>query len=244
MKRSLLITGILVAVLFSACKKEDDFSSPLVTDYFPLEIGKYVVYKSDSLLFTNFGKTDTVVSYQVKLEVARKDTDLTNKERFVIQRYIRKNAGDEWVPENTFFAVNTGHAIEYVENNLRFIKLQEPIRQDFSWKGNSYINTNDDLNYYDNWDYIYDSINVSRTLEGMNVDSTIKVSERDSYDGGDVNDETTLVAYKTFSEEIYAKNIGLVYKSFVNWEYQRSAPYSSDWHYEGYGVTLTMIDHN
>ena len=85
-------------------------------------------------------------------------------------------------------AVPTANSIEYVENNLRFLKLEIPIKQDFSWKGNSYIDTysvNSDVKYLDDWDYIYDSIDVPLTINSLTIDSTIKVSERDEFLGQD-----------------------------------------------------------
>ena len=62
--------------------------------------------------------------------------------------------------------VPTENSIEYVENNLRFLKLRCRLKQDFSWKGNSYIDTystDSDVKYLDDWDYIYDSIDAPLT---------------------------------------------------------------------------------
>ncbi len=63
-----------------------------------------------------------------------------------------------------------------------------PVKQDYSWKGNSYIDTytlNSDLIYLDDWDYIYDSINVPLTINSLTFDSTLKVFERDEFEGDD-----------------------------------------------------------
>ena len=47
------------------------------------------------------------------------------------------------------------------------------------------------------------------------------------------------VGLKNISKEIYAKNIGMVYRNFLHWEFQRVNN-----SYTGYGVTYTLIDHN
>ena len=63
-----------------------------------------------------------------------------------------------------------------------------PVKQDFSWKGNSYIDTysiNSDLQYLDDWDYIYDSIDVPLTINSLSFDSTLKVFQRDESEGDD-----------------------------------------------------------
>ena len=53
----------------------------------------------------------------------------------------------------------------------------------------------------------------------------------------------TQYAEKNYSVEKYAKNIGLVYKEFLHWEYRaryrQAAP-----GFTGYGVKLTMTGHN
>ena len=47
-----------------------------------------------------------------------------------------------WQPIATYYITPIDHGIEVMdENNLRFIKLREPIQNDFSWPGNSYIDT-------------------------------------------------------------------------------------------------------
>ena len=119
--------------------------------------------------------------------------------------------------------VPTTNSIEYIENNLRFLKLELPIKQDFSWKGNSYIDTysiNSDVKYLDDWDYIYDSIDVPLTINSLTIDSTIKVSERDEFLGQDPSIPGTQYAEKNYAVEKYGKGIGLIYREFLHWEYQ------------------------
>jgi hypothetical protein len=138
--------------------------------------------------------------------------------------------------------VPTENSIEFVENNLRYIKLKLPITEGFTWNGNSYIDSyslNSDLKYLADWEYTYDSINVALNLRNVNIDSTIKVAQIDEFLGQDPSDPNTLYAEKNYSVEKYAKGIGLVFKEFVHWEYQ-----GVDASYIGYGVKLTMIDHN
>lgn len=238
---------LAIGVLFNACKKQnDDFSSASVNDYYPLLVGKYVTYNLDSTIYINFGARDTVVKYQVQDRVDAKITDNLGRPAFRIVRFIRKNAAQPWSPNNTFMAVATDNTLEFVENNLRFQKLKIPVREGFSWKGNSFIDTyslNSDVKYLDDWDYTYDSVNVSLTLGTLRVDNTIKVLERDEFLGQDPRIAGTQYAEKNYSVEKYGKGIGLIYKEFLHWEYQGAQP-GRPAYYTGYGVKLTMIDHN
>ena len=238
--------ALLITILFTACTKQNElYSTDSFSDYFPLQVGKYITYNLDSTVFINFGQKDTVVKYQVKDSVETMITDNLGRPAFRIVRYMRKNTGQSWVASNTFMAVASTAGIEFVENNLRFIKLVFPIKQDYTWKGNRYIDTyslNSTTKYFDDWDYQYDSVNASITLGGILVNNTIKVNQRDEFLGKDPKLFNTQYAEKNYSVEKYAKTIGLVYKEFMHWEYQ--GPQSGSPGYTGYGVKLTMTGHN
>jgi len=243
MLRFFLLTIVLATgVLLNSCKKQDRFTLVPPSDYYPLQVGKYITYDLDSTVFVAFGKRDTVVKYQVQDRVDSQIVDNNGRPAFMIHRFIRKNATQLWSPNNTFMVVPTESSIEFVENNLRFIKLKSPITEGFTWHGNSYIDSyslNSDLKYLADWEYTYDSVNVILNLGSVTVDSTVRVLQRDEFLGQDPKIPGTLYGEKTYSIEKYGKNIGLVFKEFIHWEYQ-----GVDGTYTGYGVKLTMIDHN
>ena len=232
---------LATCILLNSCKKQDNFTSAPLSDYYPLQVGKYITYNLDSTVFI-FNKRDTVIKYQVQDRVDSQIVDNIGRPAFMIHRFIRRNATESWLPNNTFMAVPTENSIEFVENNLRYIKLKLPITEGFTWHGNSYIDSyslNSDLKYLADWDYTYDSVNVTSSLGSLNVDSTISIAQRDEFLGEDPGDPGTQYAEKNYSVERYAKGIGLVFKEFIHWEYQ-----GVDASYTGYGVKLTMIDHN
>ena len=236
-----------ISLFFISCKKENaSFKSESVNDYYPLQVGKYITYDLDSTVFVNFGQKDTIVSYQVQDVVDAQITDNLGRAGYRIIRYIRQDTTAEWAPNNTFEIVPAGNSIEYVENNQRFLKLELPIRQDFSWKGNSYIDTysvNSDVKYLDDWDYTYDSIDVPLTINSLTIDSTLKVSERDEFLGQDPSIPGTQYAEKTYSLEKYGKGIGLIYREFLHWEYQGDQS-GVPGYFVGYGVKLSITGHN
>lgn len=227
-----------------SCKKEmDKFSSAPLSDYFPLEVGKYITYNLDSTLFTKFGQDQTIMHYQAQDRVDAQITDNLGRTAFRILRFIRQDSTQDWMPNNTFMVVPTEKSIEYLENNLRFVKLMIPIKQDFSWKGNSFIDTYSqysDVKYLDDWDYTYDSIGVPLTINSITIDSTLKVAERDEFLGQDPSIPNTEYAEKTYSVEKYGKGIGLIYREFLHWEFQSVNNNS----YTGYGIKMSIIDHN
>lgn len=241
-----ILPFLMIAVALVSCNKEkEDFQSANVSEYYPLQVGSHIDYDLDSTLFVNFGKKDTVVHYQARDLVDAQINDNLDRPAFRIIRYIRKNEMDDWTPSETYMVTPLEQSVELTENNLRYIKLVAPVKQDFSWKGNSFIDTYStdlDLNYLDDWDYIYDSVDVPLTINSLSFDNTIKVFQRDEFLGQDPSIPGTQYAEKNFAYEKYAKGVGLIYKEFLHWEYQGAQP-GRDAYYEGYGIRLTIRNH-
>lgn len=240
------LTLILLASVFafSACKKSTEtLQSATIEDYSPLIVGKYITYQLDSLVYKSFGTRDTTISYEVKYAVDAAINDSLGRPAYRIFRFIRKNASQAWTPDASFMAINTGNSLEFVENNLRYIKLQVPFRDGFSWKGNSYIDTysaNSSLQYMDGWDYTYENTDQPTTVGAYTLDNAVTVNQRDEIIGNP--DDPQSYSEINYAREIYAKEIGLVYRKFFHSEFQ---PGNGGYFADGsYGVTLTMIDHN
>lgn len=245
MRKIIFLSTAALALFAVSCKKSsEELQTAPISDYYPLEVGKYITYSLDSTVFTNFGQNLEVHSYQVKHSVDAQITDNLGRPAYRITRFIRSSPTAPWVSDNTFMAVPTGSSMEFVENNLRFLKMKSPIRDGFTWKGNTYIDTyssGSNFKFMADWDYSYDSLNLPAKIGTLTIDSTITVRQQDEVHG-DPNVPGTLYADKTYSLEKYAKGIGLIYQNFIHWEYQNII--GGRKFYVGYGVKLSMIDHN
>lgn len=248
MLKKLLLPGIVAVLLFSACKKETEtLNIPKVTEYTPLEVGKYITYQLDSFRYLPFSLQGITITYQVKYVVDAAITDNLGRPAYRIIRYIRNNPTDPWVPDNTFEAVSGDESFEFKDNNLRFLKMKGPVKDGFTWKGNSYISTTTqyaEFDFLDGWDYTYDSTGSPLTLGAITLDNTVKVAQRDDVIGNpsDPNSYSEI----NYGVEYYAKDIGLVYKRFFHSEYQppTSSTGSGSYTSDSKGFILTMIDHN
>lgn len=242
-----IILPLLCLLVLGACKKEsEELVVVPLSDYAPLTVGKYITYSLDSLVYINFGSTEAHRFYEVKYLTADSLTDILGRKAFRIVRYIRKLPNGTFTADNTFLAVNTGNSFEFTENNLRFLKLTLPVKNERTWKGNSAIDVSSlgsDLQYLSDWDYTYADVGQAKTVGTFNLSNTVTVKQIDEsvnlpvIPPGPPNQ--TNIASKDFSEEIYAKGIGMVRKEFLHFEYQLAFP-----GYIGYGVKLIMIDHN
>ena len=242
-----LFVIVISGLILNSCAKQNEILNLIpLSDYYPLQVGKYITYNLDSTVFINFGQKDTIIKYQVKDAVDAQITDNIGRPAYRIIRSIRKNASQPWAGNNTFTVVPTFNTIEFIENNLRFQKLKLPIKKDYSWKGNSYIDTYSlysDLKYLSDWDYTYDSVGSPLTIGSFQFANTLKVKQRDEFLGQDPKLTSTQYAEKNYSVEKYAKGIGLIFKEFMHWEYQGGQPGRPSY-FTGYGVKLTIIDHN
>jgi hypothetical protein len=242
-KYSFYLLFIAIAIAFISCKKTEEFTSAPLSDYAPLEVGKYITYQLDSIAYLPFGTSSVTRSYEVKYHTEAEITDAEGRPAFRIRRYIRSIPSDPWTPDAAFMATNTGNHFEFVDNNLRYIKLSLPVRNEFSWKGNTYIDTyslNSELKYLDGWVYTYDSVGVESTVGSFTLANTIKVHQRDEIIGAP--EDPASYSEINIGVEKYAAGIGMVYRRFFHSEWQ---PGGTGFFADGsYGVTYTMIDHN
>lgn len=245
---------LLLLISFTAligCKKETEtFETESLADYLPAQTGKYITYRIDSTLFTNFGTTTVVHSYQEKHQVDQLTTDNSGRPAYRVFRFVRDTDGKEaWAPSGSYYIVAGTNTMEVVENNLRFIKLAAPIKQDNTWKGNRFLPTdpygsysfsNDD-NMAD-WDYTYTSTGETITLNGKTINDVITVQQADESANAPVT-QPAAYGYINYLVDKYAKGIGLVYEELTMWEYQPNTGGGGGYK-TGFGVKRSMIDHN
>ena len=249
----LMLIAFTSLSLFSCKDEKEELVTEQISDYAPLTVGKYITYRVDSTVFTNFGTTTEIHKYQVKHQVEAKLTDNLGNTIYRVYRYIRDSAGTQpWQPMSsaTYYYTPLTDQLESSEDNLRVIKLHLPIKDGFSWKGNHYLPTNPYGATYNNfsnddnmsdWDFFYDGSPAPFSYKGNNYTNVITVEKADeSFNVPVLN--TGSIAYKTRAVDRYAKGIGLVYQEYVLWEYQ--PPSSPSAGTSGFGITMWMIDHN
>ena len=234
--------------LSSCDKRVDDYKTNLPEAYTNLQTGKYILYRLDSTKFILFGQKDTVVRYQAKDVVDAPITDNRGRAAWRIIRYLRDSASTseaDWQPTLTYMVVPTRETIEVVENNQRFQKLKLPIREDYSWKGNSYIDTysiDSELRFLFDWDYTYKKVDSAFSMTGTTVPQTLTIQQRNETLGS-VNNKDSY-SERNYSIEVYGKGIGLVYKDFLHWVFQPRNNTFPNGYKEGYGIKMRMVGHN
>jgi hypothetical protein len=253
-RAALIIVAVLLVTI--GCKKTITYSmAPLTNYYMPLQVGKYITYRLDSLNFYFYGQLDTLTSYLAKDSVEEAITDNQGRPSWLVVRYLSDTTGTlPWTPTMTYMVTYLGNTLQVVENNLRFIKLTEPLTIGFNWTGNTYLpyapyqdlfDFSDDANLsLGLWNYTYQSVNTPYQAGNKTYDSTVSVLLVNDSVNVPLVDPTTF-ASRTYWWETYAKNIGLVFRHTELWEYQPSSSNGTTAGYKiGFEVTLTLVDHN
>lgn len=193
-----LVIIVLMSVLYS-CKKSEDVSIPYYYEYFPLEINAWIDYDVNAIVHTSVG-SDTS-NYFLHEVVTEEFLDDQGRVSYRIERFWKFAESDPWVIKDVWYANRTTTTAEKVEENIRYNKLVFPITSDKVWNGNAFNNLDD-------WDYSYDSLHTPKTLNSLSFDSTVTVVQRENINAVEFE----------LAEEIYAKNVGLVCKKFIDYD--------------------------
>lgn len=222
MKLKTCLVFFFAFILIASCKRKviPADNVELGKDYFPLQIGHFIEYDVDSIKFNDF--THTIDSFHFELKDIYESEFLDNEGRksFMVNRYKRQDNTYPWVEDLTYYVTETPFNVEVIEDNLRFVKMVFPVKINTKWHGNLYIPSTllPELIWLSGWEYKYVNINEPHGNGFLNFDNTVTVNEADIV----VGDSLDALNYsaRIFSKEIYAKNVGLVQRELVKWDFQ------------------------
>ncbi|MCB0698765.1 MAG: hypothetical protein H6551_00575 [Chitinophagales bacterium] len=243
-KKSLpfLLMAFALMVITYSCKKADDRPAPLPQneEFYPLEVGKWVIYDVDSTVWDDTFCVERYYNYQLMHRVADTFTDKQGRLSFRVETSIRKKVEDPWKSHRVFYVTNTGTNLEMVYDQLRFIKMAFPVEERKSWEGNSYIEVDDpDFYFYKDWVYEYRNLGESFNTGYKVFDNTVTVLEVDEAEG-DPELFPSAPATRTKSNEVYASGVGMIYREYIRWVYEPKGSQCRD----GKGVIMRAVDHN
>ncbi|ANI87924.1 hypothetical protein A9P82_00475 [Arachidicoccus ginsenosidimutans] len=248
----IFILSVFICGIFSACSKtqDDDFANNVITykQYLPMQVGAVQLYRLDSTLPTAFGASLTVHSYLAKDSIASQNLDATGDTTFNVYRFITDTLQSKaWQLSGTYQIIYTKNTADIIDaNGLRFIKLTTPVTTGYSWDGNQYFITGNsssssDENYaYEGWSYVYDSVNAAYTTKYDTYSNSLIVNEANTTLGNTGDFDPSLYQQKTYSQEVYAQNIGLIFQNTLFYIYQ-SGGISPGFDQTSFGIKMTRI---
>jgi hypothetical protein len=197
-----LILPLLTGVLVVACDSADNDTSPGTgTEYFPLKTGSYLVYDVSEIIYTL--SVPETLQYQLKVAMVDKFLNSEGDSTFVIHRSRRNIAADNWTYQDTWSVRKNEREVVMSEGNVSYVKLKLPVRQNMEWDGNAYNTLGED-------EYTLEELKVSKTYNNQTFEDCITVNQ---------NDNDDFIVFLDQRKEVYAKDIGLVYKETTQLHY-------------------------
>lgn len=229
-----LCIGFFATISLSSCKNNPEtFLLDYKYDYFPLDSGRFWIYRVDSFLFNyngNFTTRDTI-SFYMRERVESFFPDNAHRPTARLERSRSNSIGGPWQITDIYFANRTQTTAEKTEENMRFIKLLFPPQIGQTWKGNQYLQLTDRLRWLDNWNYEVKSLDAPATIGALSFDSSLTVLQ---------HDEQNAIA-KVYSTETYVKSVGLAYKELMNLELVPTLPWTEP--RNGFILKMTLVDY-
>jgi len=190
-----------------SCKKDASISPISVNNknYFPLEKERYWVYKVDSFYYNDFTSSIDTFSFELKEYIESEIKDDKGNTSFKVERYYRNNNTENWQLKRVWQASFLQNSALKTEENIRYVKLMFPIKQNLKWNGNAY-------NTLGNQNFEYTDIHKKISLGSLEFDSVCTVLQMA---------DTSLISIEYHSEQ-YAANVGLIKKRKMSLQDTRS----------------------
>jgi hypothetical protein len=183
---------ILFVLVFAGCsdKKDQEFTVTQASSYFDLQPGKFIIYRVDSTVFTQQGRSEETHVYQEKDFINSQTTDGMGRPSYVVYRYLRDSSGTTpWSSAGTYLITPFNGVVEVNEDNMRVIKLVSPIKDGYNWKGNTFLATepyytkfpanfgNDDN--MNDWNFTITKTGETVTVNGKTFSDVVTVNQVD-----------------------------------------------------------------
>ncbi len=183
--------------MVSGCLKPTNELPDFHYDYYPSQINSWIEYEVVEIVHSAIG-SDTLNYWLKEIKTNNfydQEGELSNR----LERFWKFDLSEQYEIKDVWQEKVTPTSVEKVEENNRITKLIFPVKYGAYWNGNAF----NDLSFCE---YAFDSVHQPYTINNYSFDSTVTVLQKDLY---------TAVDYQ-LANEVYAKNVGLVYKIDVN----------------------------
>ncbi len=186
----------LLFILIGCQSAETIDPSRLGLEYFPLEEGKYRVYQVSAIEYF-FNETPDTIEYQLMERNSEAFEDLSGNTSYRIERLKRNSENDDWKMDSVWVARKNVYTATQVEHNVPIIKLSFPVQEKKEWDANSLNDNEED-------DFELRNVNKPFTInDSASFPKTVTVIQ---------DSVTDNILFRNIKKEIFAKEIGLIYK--------------------------------
>lgn len=220
--------------------------------YFPLEIGKYWEYEVDSIIYRpgqNGGVAKDSIYAQLREVVVDTFRDNANLLNYIVEQYTRRADTLPWQIHNVLRLARNQEQAYRVEDNLRFLKMVFPPKEERSWPGTNYFDEftaipvpGGEVEVFKGWESTILSRTGNLQLGDLNFDEVLEI---------EIANFNTFIEQRT-GREYYAKGVGLISRSLTIFDTQCQICCNGDcgdrpWEEKaelGFDIQLRLIRHN
>ena len=166
--------------------------------FFPLTVGNTLIYKITHINIDAPSEIYDTTIYYLKEIVESYHIDNESDTAYRIERYTSPDK-NHWTINQIWSAKRTTLTAEKVEENQRIVKLRFPVAVNQQWNGNLFNNLDAKI-------FKIRDINFNYSIDNQQFEDCVLV----------VHDSLLSLVYKNYECEIYAKNIGLIYKEITH----------------------------
>jgi|APTNR8051073442_1049403.scaffolds.fasta_scaffold00003_565 hypothetical protein len=197
----------MAVVALYGCGDDESIHQKSDLEYFPLQTGFYQIYTIDETIYSELDPPQEF-SYELKTEVVDSFANLEGGFTYVIYRSTRATESDPWVFQESWSARTNTQYIVLIEGNVSYIRIALPAFKNKEWNGNA-------LNSLEEDTYLIESKGKSYQLNGtLEFDDALVVNQEN-----EVNN-----LFRDEREEVYARNVGLIYKKSIVLNYCDEVP--------------------
>lgn len=245
----LLMVGFIVA----SCNKEtgpdlDEMKQGY--NFFPLEVGKYVLYDVDSIYWDDFLKAEIHHRSQMRYECVDSFTNGEKETSYVINVMERKTPTSPYYPSDVIHVTRSNNRLIVNQSSMKTIDLVFPVDDGTEWDGLAMLPLENSTYFPARlqdpaYTYLYEDYGHSYNTGNKHYENTVTVHHIDE----GINDpevDSTIYASKNYAKDIYAYDVGLIYREIVYWTFQPKNPDGSggSGYKKGFGLTMRAVENN
>lgn len=211
---SIYISIYFLLFFIYSCKKKDSVPPiDLGKNYFPIKVGNYIIYDVDSTVYDEITHLPSTYKYRLKEIITQAYQNDEGTTSYKLERYIKwydsTKTYDQipWQFQHVWTIIPYNTSIEEVEENIRYVKIIFPVKQNAQWNGNAKNTLGTKI-------YSYNYIDNSETINGTFLPKVLSINQYQY---------RSLIQYQNEVEK-YARNIGQVYKEITHLESQTIIP--------------------
>ncbi|NIJ51508.1 hypothetical protein [Dyadobacter arcticus] len=191
---------VSLTLIFSCEKKSTE---PVKSnDYFPLEVGRYLIYDVREEIYST-GKKDPLLKVgQEKDEIEAVSKNAEGISTYTFSRSTRISSTDYWQKLKRFTVQKFPDKILTNIDNQTFVTLVFPAYQNLKWNGNTFNNLDPE-------EYYYENINAPETIGEQSFAQSLTVVER----------QDTSIINKYVGIKQYGLGVGLISDSQTSFEF-------------------------